>query len=248
MSPAGVFGLFAAVTHSSKEAPSLAPVSPGDKVQTPHSCCLFLSANSSIIQQQYRALRRCAAIRQRPDLFWGAAVGGEGPAVEWHYGDQLMHVKHCIHFFFSLFLLEQVVKKKRLQHNTLNHHTWSSQRGREWLPHPSSQARQHLSIQAVRSLVGPQEEGASCIHSLTMIKTHSEEPFKSPVPIMESLIGAYSAGKVFSEGAKKKFQGSNNHFVCCLVYVKCMQRSTPPPFSNSFCCLFFPFSFKKHHQ
>lgn len=31
-----------------------------------------------------------------------------------------------------------------------------------------------------------------------MIKTHSEEPFKGPVPIMESLIGAHSARKVFS--------------------------------------------------
>lgn len=40
-----------------------------------------------------------------------------------------------------------------------------------------------------------------------MIKTHSEEPFKSPVPIMESLIGAYSAGKVFSGGEKKKSFG-----------------------------------------
>lgn len=63
---------FAAVTHSSKEASSLAPVSPGDKVQTPHSLCLFLSANSWIIQSQCRALRRCAAIRRRPDLYWGA--------------------------------------------------------------------------------------------------------------------------------------------------------------------------------
>lgn len=122
-------------------------------------------------------------------------------------------------FFLSLFLLEQVVKKKRLQHNTLNHHTWSSQQGREWLPHPSSPARQHLSIQAVRSLVGPQEEGASCIHSLTMIKTHSEEPFKSPVPIMESLIGAYSAGKVFSEGAKKKVSGKQQSL--CLLPCVC---------------------------
>lgn len=58
-------------------------------------------------------------------------------------------------------------------------------------------------------------EGPACIHGLTMIKTHSEEPFKGPVPIMESLIGAHSARKVFSaggesaggggeEGAKKK--------------------------------------------
>lgn len=37
-----------------------------------------------------------------------------------------------------------------------------------------------------------------------MIKTHSEEPFKGPVPIMESLIGAYSARKVFSAGGERK--------------------------------------------
>lgn len=73
------------------------------------------------------------------------------------------------------------------------------------LPHPSSPAPQHLSIQAVKSLVGLQEEGAACIHGPTMIKTHSEEPFKSSVPIMESLIGAYSARKVFSGGVKKSF-------------------------------------------
>lgn len=123
------------------------------------------------------------------------------------------------------------------------HHTWSTPQGVKVAHHLSSPSfshhHLHLSKQAVRSLVGLQEEGSGCIHSLTMIKTHSEEPFKGPVPIMESLIGAYSARKVFAGGEKKKFQGSNNHFVCCLVYVKFMQRCTPPRFSNSFCCLFF---------
>lgn len=114
----------------------------------------------------------------------------------------------------------------------LTHHTWSSQQGVRvaarlpLLPHPSSPAPQHLSIQAVKSLVGLQEEGAACIHGLTMIKTHSEEPFKSPVPIMESLIGAYSARKVFSGGGKKKVLGKQQS-LCLLVYVKFMQRSTP---------------------
>lgn len=138
----------------------------------------------------------------------------------------------------------------------LTQHTWSTllegwgRGGGGWQPTspppPSfNNHHQYLSIQAVSSLVGLQElggggRGVCCIHSLTMIKTHSEEPFKSPVPIMESLIGAYSSWKVFSGGEeKKKFWGSNNHFVCCLVYVKFMQRSIPPPFSNSFCCLFF---------
>lgn len=51
----------------------------------------------------------------------------------------------------------------------------------------------------VRAGVG---EGPACIHGLTMIKTHSEEPFNGPVPIMESLIGAHSAGKVFSAGGE----------------------------------------------
>lgn len=85
--------------------------------------------------------------------------------------------------------------------------------------------------------------GPACIHGLTMIKTHSEEPFKGPVPIMESLIGGYSARKVFSAGGKsaggyggrkKTFfffgqEGSNNHFVHCLVYVKFIQRSFTSP-------------------
>lgn len=44
--------------------------------------------------------------------------------------------------------------------------------------------------------------GPVCIHGLTMIKTHSEEPFKGPVPIMESLIGGHSARKVFSAGGE----------------------------------------------
>lgn len=44
--------------------------------------------------------------------------------------------------------------------------------------------------------------GPACIHGLTMIKTHSEEPFKGPVAIMESLIGAHSARKVFSAGGE----------------------------------------------
>lgn len=39
-----------------------------------------------------------------------------------------------------------------------------------------------------------------------MIKTHSEEPFKSSVPIMESLIGAYSARKVFFRQEKKSLE------------------------------------------
>lgn len=141
----------------------------------------------------------------------------------------------------------------------LTHHTWSTQQGvraaaahlppSPFLPLPPpclTHHQQHLSIQAVRSLVGLQEEeGSAVFRGLTMIKTHSEEPLKSPVPIMESLIGAYSAGKVFS-GGEKKFQGSNNHFVCCLVYVKFMQRSSPSPSPNSFCCLFSPF-FKERH-
>lgn len=132
----------------------------------------------------------------------------------------------------------------------LTHHTWSTQQGVRvaarlpLLPHPSSPAPQDLSIQAVKSLVGLQEEGAACIHGLTMIKTHSEEPFKSPVPIMESLIGAYSARKVFSGGEKKKFWGSNNHFVCCLVYVKFMQRSTPSTLFQVFLLSFFSLSLK----
>lgn len=77
-----------------------------------------------------------------------------------------------------------------------------------------------------------------------MIKTHSEEPFKSPVPIMESLIGAYSARKVFFRQEKKKFGGSNNHFVCCLVYIKFMQPSTSSTLFQLFCLSFFPFSLK----
>ena len=39
-----------------------------------------------------------------------------------------------------------------------------------------------------------------------MIKTHSEEPLKSPALIIESLIGAYSPRKVFSGGKKKSFR------------------------------------------
>lgn len=86
--------------------------------------------------------------------------------------------------------------------------------------------------------------GARRIHDLTMIKTHSEEPFKRPAPIMESLIGAYSAGKVFSGGGKKKF-------VCCLVDVKFMQQPPPSHFSNSFffSSLFLAvFSFKERQR
>lgn len=70
--PAGVPELFAAVTHSSKEAPSLAAVSLGDKVQTPLSACLFHSANSWIIQQQYASPRQWAGI---PPSFREEGIG-----------------------------------------------------------------------------------------------------------------------------------------------------------------------------
>lgn len=72
------------------------------------------------------------------------------------------------------------------------------------LPHPSSPAAPHLSI---KSWPGFQEGGwgAACIHGLTMIKTHSKEPFKGPAPTMESLIGAHSARIVFFRQGKKSF-------------------------------------------
>lgn len=137
-----------------------------------------------------------------------------------------------------------------MQHNRgfgalrLTHHTWSTQQGVRvagrlpLLPHPSSAAPQHLSIQAVKSLVGLQEEGAACIHSLTMIKTHSEEPFKSSVPIMESLIGAYSARKVFSGGEKKVL--GKQQSLCLLPCVCKIYAALHPlhPFSNSLLSFF----------
>lgn len=76
------------------------------------------------------------------------------------------------------------------------------------------------------------------------MKLPSQELLKSPASIMESLIGAHSARKVFSEKKKKKrkkgkfFRGSDNHDArCCLVDVKFMQASLPlnaPPLSILF--------------
>lgn len=122
-----------------------------------------------------------------------------------------MHVKHCDYPFF--FFSQQVLRKKCMAQKKLRnamlspphleHTTGGESGGPPLLPPSFSHHHQHLPKQAVRSLVGLQEEGSGCIHSLTMIKTHSEEPFKGPVPIMESLIGAYSARKVFAGGGKK---------------------------------------------
>lgn len=139
----------------------------------------------------------------------------------------------------------------------LTRHTWSTQRGvrvsgspplhplppqPHLSPQPSSPALQHLSIRAVRSLVGRREEGAACIHGLTMIKTHSEEPFKSPVPIIESLIGAYSARKVFSGGEKKSFGEATITLLPCVC--KIYAALHPRLFSYSLCCLFSFFTLK----
>lgn len=71
------------------------------------------------------------------------------------------------------------------------------------------------------------------------IQPHSQEPLKCSASIMESLIGAHSARKVFSEKKRKKkkgsewakerkesFRGSGNHYVRCLEYVKFIQASS----------------------
>lgn len=139
-----------------------------------------------------------------------------------------------------------------MQHNRrseaprLTRHTWSTQQGVRvaarlpLLPHPSSAAAQHLSI---KSWPGFREEGAACIHGLTMIKTHSEEPFKSPVPTMESLIGAYSARKVFFRQGKKVLVKQQS---LCLLPCACKIYATLyllQPFPTLL-AVFFPFSLK----
>lgn len=50
-----------------------------------------------------------------------------------------------------------------------------------------------------------------------MIKTHSEEPFKGPAPIMESLIGAYSARKLFAGGGGGRKKVSGKQQSLCLL-------------------------------
>lgn len=77
-------------------------------------------------------------------------------------------------------------------------------------------------------------EGGARLYSL--IKTHSEEPLKSPAAIMESLIGGHSAGKVFSGGGQKSFFGAGGGAAITLSAV-CMKfmhprHTCPPPFPS----------------
>ncbi len=63
------------------------------------------------------------------------------------------------------------------------------------------------------------------------IQPHSQEPLKCPASIMESLIGAHSARKVFSEKKEgerereKKVLGEATTYVRCLEYVQFIQAS-----------------------
>lgn len=87
---------------------------------------------------------------------------------------------------------------------------------------------QHLSIQS-EELGWGWRRGAACIQGLTMIKTHSEEPLKSPVPKMESLIGAYSARKGFSE-RKKSFWVKQQSLCPATLYMSNLYSPQPTPF------------------
>lgn len=96
-------------------------------------------------------------------------------------------------------------------------------------PHLSHHHTSSTYLYSLRSWAGGGGGGAACIRGLTMIKTHREEPLKSPVPKMESLIGAYSARKGFSE-RKKVLGESNNHYA--LLPCICQIYTVPslPPF------------------
>lgn len=88
-----------------------------------------------------------------------------------------MHVKHCF-FFLVCSTIEATLNPPHLEHTTGGEESGSSPPSpppppsslislslSSFLPHPSSPAPQHQSIQAVKSLVGLQEEGAGCLYS-----------------------------------------------------------------------------------
>lgn len=96
-------------------------------------------------------------------------------------------------------------------------------------PHLSHHHTSSTYLYSLRSWAGGGGGGAACIRGLTMIKTHREEPLKSPVPKMESLIGAYSARKGFSE-RKKSFWVKQQSLCPATLYMSNLYSPQPTPF------------------
>lgn len=135
--------------------------------------------------------------------------------------------------FFSTFSL-------LFQSHTFSQSTWRSQKKKDEAPLPDPSQFAHINQLHTASTYqysecGPREAVRGGLRWAWgfAIQPHSQEPLKCSASIMESLIGAHSARKVFSgkkrRGArerKESFRGSGNHYVRCLEYVKFIQASS----------------------